>query len=116
MQLANAFSATPPTLVTNIHIASMSQSERVNSVLAPYLALPNEHSQILITNVLGASANWLILQHLGALLGESRRDVLTEKPLENANADTSVILVSWLRDWEFWRTECRRSTVCGVDQ
>lgn len=28
--------------------------------------------------------------------------------------DVAVVLVSWLRDWEFWKGEARRGAVCSV--
>lgn len=72
----------------------MSSSSRIPPLLEPYLALPPEASLILLTSVLGASSNWLVLRHVysylrGAAAGEDR--------------DTGVVLVSFLRDGAFWR-------------
>ncbi|KAK7408862.1 hypothetical protein QQX98_008985 [Neonectria punicea] len=68
----------------------MSSSSRIPPLLEPYLTLPPEASLILLTSVLGASANWLVLRHVYSYLrGEDR--------------DTGVVLVSFLRDGAFWR-------------
>ncbi|KAK7426796.1 hypothetical protein QQZ08_006697 [Neonectria magnoliae] len=68
----------------------MSSSSRIPPLLEPYLALPPEACLILLTSVLGASANWLVLRHVYSYLrGEDR--------------DAGVVLVSFLRDGAFWR-------------
>lgn len=71
----------------------MASSSRIPHLLEPYLALPSEGSLVLLTSVLGASANWLVLRHLYSYLrGASGED-----------RDTGVVLVSFLRDGAFWR-------------
>lgn len=53
--------------------------------------MPPESSLTLLTSVLGASANWLLLRHLySALRSED-------------SGDTGVVLVSFMRDGTFWR-------------
>ncbi|KAF4907209.1 hypothetical protein CGCVW01_v012618 [Colletotrichum viniferum] len=57
---------------------------RIPHLLEPYLALPPECAQILLTSVLGASTNWLVLRYLYSYL---------RRPTEDAPADdTRVVL------------------------
>ncbi|KAF4819808.1 Elongator complex protein 6 [Colletotrichum tropicale] len=68
---------------------------RIPHLLEPYLALPPECAQILLTSVLGASTNWLVLRYLYSYL---------RRPTEEAPADdTRVVLVSFMRDFAFWK-------------
>lgn len=78
-------------------------SSRIPPLLGPYLALPPEASLILLTNVLGASSNWLILRFLHSALIDS--DVLPETPREGK---AKVVLVSFMRDLVFWRESSKR--------
>lgn len=57
---------------------------------APLLGLPPAAGLVLLTGVLGASANWLLLRWACALL--LRRD-----------GDVAVVLVSFMRGGGFWR-------------
>jgi len=74
-------------------------SSRIPPLLEPYLALPPEASLILLTSVLGASSNWLILRFLHSALKASERD---------SGDDTKVLLVSFMRDLDFWKENGRR--------
>ena len=102
-------------------------SSRIPHLLQPFLHLPPEHSLYLISHVLGASANWLIIRYLCAALANDRTqrpprgayhdDVQLAGPtdLDRDNGDPiAVVLVSWMREYEFWKMEARRATVsCG---
>ncbi|KIL89680.1 hypothetical protein FAVG1_07260 [Fusarium avenaceum] len=69
----------------------MSSTSRIPHLLEPYLALPSEGSLSLVTSVLGASSNWLVLRHVYSYLrGTADGD-------ESAK-DTGVVLVSFMRD------------------
>ncbi|OJD33929.1 uncharacterized protein BKCO1_2600040 [Diplodia corticola] len=90
-------------------------SSRIPPLLQPYVRLPPAGSLHLLTSVLGASTNWLVIRYLcGAFAGHDARKPATS-PDENNNGlrgqdeDTAVILVSFLRDWDFWKTESRRA-------
>lgn len=80
-------------------------STRIPPLLQPYLALPPETSLIVLTSVLGASTNWLLLRYLHTLLGASPRSsndtALPEDDVDRQ--DAAVLLVSFLRDFPFWR-------------
>jgi elongator complex protein 6 len=78
-------------------------STRIPSLLEPYLALPPEASLILLTSVLGASSNWLILRFLSSTL--QGQDAA---PQGSQGGDTKVLLVSFMRDLAFWRENARR--------
>lgn len=80
-------------------------TSRIPPLLEPYISLPPEASLILLTNVLGASTNWVVLRYLYSALAPEAYD-----DLEN---DTKVVLVSFLRDMAFWKDGARR-LVCPI--
>ncbi|KAI1851937.1 hypothetical protein JX266_002790 [Neoarthrinium moseri] len=77
---------------------------RIPPLLEPYLRLPPESSLIVLTHVLGASTNWLVQRYLCSLLGNPGRGVANEND-QHATADKecSVVLVSFMRDYAFWK-------------
>jgi elongator complex protein 6 len=77
-------------------------STRIPTLLEPYLSLPHETSLILLTSVLGASTNWLVTRYLHTLLTPSRSS--PGSPPD----DVTVILLSFLRDYSFWRDAAGR--------
>ncbi|KAF5621764.1 hypothetical protein F52700_10636 [Fusarium sp. NRRL 52700] len=83
----------------------MASTSRIPHLLEPYISLPPESSLNLVTSVLGASANWLVLRHVYSYLkGSTDGDESTK--------DTGVILLSFMRDRAFWR---EGSTKLGLD-
>lgn len=72
-------------------------------LLEPYLALPPEASLILITSVLGASSNWLVLRFLHTALISP--DASSEIQGED---EAKVVLVSFMRDLTFWKENAKR--------
>ncbi|KAL9599963.1 MAG: hypothetical protein Q9179_003380 [Wetmoreana sp. 5 TL-2023] len=56
----------------------------------------------LVTSVLGASANWVILRQIYAAIK------LPSPIAEDGMKDVAIVLVSWLRDLEFWKDGARR--------
>jgi len=102
-------------------------TSRIPSTLSPYITVPPRDSLTLVTSVLGASANWVIHRYLFAALddGKSKRSVRsTRHPVGDegfqqqedspAPEDVTVVLVSWMRDWDFWKTEARRAVVSNT--
>ncbi|RYP53246.1 hypothetical protein DL768_001750 [Monosporascus sp. mg162] len=88
-------------------------ASRLPPLLEPYLHLPPETSLILLTGVLGSSTNWLAHRYLYSLL--SPRSVANPEEHGSDQADTGdidVILVSFLRDYTFWKEGLGR---LGVD-
>lgn len=77
-------------------------SLRIPPLLEPYLALPPEASLIVLTNVLGASSNWLVLRHLYSYLRGSAAGLGSGDGSGNGETD-GVVLVSFLRDGAFWK-------------
>ncbi|KAL2853941.1 hypothetical protein BJY01DRAFT_51088 [Aspergillus pseudoustus] len=78
-------------------------------LLAPYVSSPPQSSLTIVSSVLGATSNWLVLRFLYAALGNpsasnSGYDI---SGLENGKKK-KVVLVSFLRGWEFWRSEAKR--------
>jgi elongator complex protein 6 len=103
-------------------------------LLEPYLLGPHNDNAngndaptaalVLVTGVIGASTNWLVLRQLHSLLkpapppssSSSSAATTTESSAENgstpAPAAAAVVLVSFLRDYAFWRDSLAR---LGVD-
>ena len=82
---------------------SFKMSSKIPPLLEPYLALPLEASLILLTSVLGASTNWLVLRFLHSAL--ATQDASADQASE---AETKVLLVSFMRDMAFWKEGARR--------
>jgi hypothetical protein len=79
---------------------------KIPPLLGPYLADPPEASLILVTGVLGASPNWLTLRYLYSLLKAPAASSATSSLDDGipSNADeTGVILLSFMRDFGFWK-------------
>ncbi|GJD03959.1 hypothetical protein ColKHC_12784 [Colletotrichum higginsianum] len=77
---------------------------RIPHVLESYLALPPECAQILLTSVLGASTNWLVLRYLYSYL---RKPAAADEEASPAE-DICVVLVSFMRDFAFWKEGASR--------
>ncbi|KAI0008666.1 hypothetical protein F4779DRAFT_427292 [Xylariaceae sp. FL0662B] len=74
-------------------------ASRIPPLLESYFRLPPETSLILISGVLGSTTNWLVQRYLYSLLSSRKED-----GFELAHASGSnVILVSFLRDYAFWK-------------
>ncbi|TPX10712.1 uncharacterized protein E0L32_008281 [Thyridium curvatum] len=94
---------------------SSSLSNRsIPPLLEPCLALPPAAGSLaLLTSVLGASTNWLVLRYLTAYLlshhqlpakhRQANDDEEEEAGGEQRQQDVSVVLVSFMRDYAFWR-------------
>ncbi|KAI0547548.1 hypothetical protein F4679DRAFT_361201 [Xylaria curta] len=87
---------------------------RTPPLLEPYLRLPPEASLVLLSGVLGSSTNWLVHRYLYSLLASqssssiSRHDLLAESEDAPLQPHTSVIFVSFLRDYAFWKDGAKR--------
>lgn len=78
-------------------------ASRIPPLLEPYVRLPPENSLILLTGVLGAGTNWLVQRCLYSYLALPAK-VVGEQQNEVATTEqTAVVLVSFLRDYAFWR-------------
>ncbi|KAI1637995.1 hypothetical protein F4809DRAFT_275476 [Biscogniauxia mediterranea] len=79
-------------------------ASRIPPLLEPYLGLPPEASLILLTGVLGSTTNWLVQRYLYTLLASppSTGAVPGQGRVGEAG-DVNVILVSFLRDYAFWK-------------
>lgn len=67
-------------------------------LLSQYISHLPSSSLSLLTSTLAATTNWLVLRFIHAALKPVSRDEPDHVP-----ADTKVILVSWLRDGNFWK-------------
>ncbi|PQE22903.1 family UPF0405 protein [Rutstroemia sp. NJR-2017a BBW] len=79
-------------------------SKSIPPLLQPYLALPSESSLILLTSVLGASPNWLILRYIHSLLLPSP----SPSAVSEGQVEPKILFVSFLRDLNFWRENGRK--------
>lgn len=79
-------------------------ASRVPHLLEPYLLLPAESSLILLTNILSASTNWLVLRYLHSFLAKANN----AEDESGREGTASVVLVSYLRDWAFWKEGARK--------
>lgn len=83
-------------------------------LLLPYISSPPPSSLTLISSVLGATSNWLVLRYLYAVLqhgGRSRPSEHSTLPSASPAPKTGthrVVLVSFLRNSDFWRAEAKR--------
>ncbi|KAJ4340080.1 hypothetical protein N0V87_002700 [Didymella glomerata] len=84
----------------------MNSSTRIPPLLQPYVKLPRDDSLLLLTSTLGASANWLLIRFLCDALSNTPQD-------GGADGGHNVVLVSWMRDYDFWRQEARKGA--GLD-
>ena len=69
---------------------------RVPEAIEPLLQLPPETSLTILTATLGCSQTWLTARFIGNALQQGH---------------CAVVLVSWLRDLPFWKSEMRRAMV-----
>lgn len=85
----------------------MGSSSRLPHLLNTHLSLPPQGSLILLTGVVNASTNWLLLRFL---LSSELSGAVQQPPssVEVSHSVSRIVLVSFLRDWEFWRDGARR--------
>ncbi|RAL10607.1 uncharacterized protein BO97DRAFT_372395 [Aspergillus homomorphus CBS 101889] len=78
-------------------------------LLTPYVSSLPPSSLTLLSSVLGATGNWLVLRFLHAALSAPSTPDSAFSFGEGKNGKKQkVVLVSFLRGWEFWRSEAKR--------
>ncbi|ROT37652.1 hypothetical protein SODALDRAFT_202300 [Sodiomyces alkalinus F11] len=75
---------------------------RIPPLIEPYLGLPPECAHIVLTNVLGATTNWLILRYLYSYLHKKPASAGANSD-GNDDPTVNVVLVSFMRDFIFWK-------------
>ena len=135
-----------------------SSHPRIPEALRPYICLPRRDTLTLVTGILGATTNWIVLRFIGAVVAYNNDDIKSTRPRlgdafaserneseelgngqfsnrwsgneeigeqnEAAKKKTmgstgdrrhkgefAVVLVSWMRDVNFWRTEGMKAVV-----
>ncbi|KAI0162153.1 hypothetical protein GGR57DRAFT_498497 [Xylariaceae sp. FL1272] len=87
-------------------------ASRAPPLLEPYVRLPHESSLVLLTSVLGSSANWLVHRFVYSLLSSPTPSLyhprVEESTGSSENENVSVVLVSFLRDYAFWKDGVKR--------
>src|SRR5690242_6512048 len=86
----------------------MPPSTRIPPLLQPHLQLPREDSLLLLTSTLGATANWLIVRYLANALSNNSQQ-------GGDDEGHNVVLVSWMREYEFWKQEARKGAGLDLD-
>jgi elongator complex protein 6 len=78
-------------------------TSRFPPLLEPYLHFPSEAYFVLVTSVLGASSNWLVLRFLHSVF-------LVDDTAANTADDGArkVVFVSFMRDLSFWKENAKR--------
>ncbi|KAJ6133339.1 hypothetical protein N7471_008554 [Penicillium samsonianum] len=77
-------------------------------LLASYVSNLPDSSLTLVSSILGATSNWLVLRFLhAALSAPSPNAAFGSDELQNG-LKKKVVLVSFMRSYEFWRTEAKR--------
>ncbi|KAF7914064.1 uncharacterized protein EAF01_000470 [Botrytis porri] len=77
-------------------------------LLTPYLSLPSESSLILLTGVLGAGTNWLLLRYLSAIFSSTGQKNGGGDGMSDGEGETKVVFLSFMRDMGFWREGARK--------
>lgn len=85
--------------------AKRKMASQIPPLLKSYLSLPPETSQIVLTGILGASTNWLTLRYLYSLLRPATAAARLDRDgdADGAGEDVKVLLVSFMRDYSFWK-------------
>ncbi|KAL4924885.1 uncharacterized protein BDV17DRAFT_201272 [Aspergillus undulatus] len=73
-------------------------------LLTPYISSPPPSSLTAVSSVLGATGNWLVLRFLSAALTSSS----SHAGPGIQGRKRKVVLVSFLRGWDFWKSEAKR--------
>ncbi|KAL3471306.1 hypothetical protein BJX99DRAFT_250561 [Aspergillus californicus] len=78
-------------------------------LLTPYLSSLPQSSLTVLSSVLGATGNWLVIRFLYAALATLPTSTVGHGfPASEAGKNRKVVLVSFLRGWDFWRAEAKR--------
>ncbi|KAF7960383.1 hypothetical protein EAE96_000066 [Botrytis aclada] len=91
-------------------MSTTTTSRSIPSLLIPYLSLPPESSLILLTGVLGAGTNWLLLRYLSSIFSTSGSGVEKkgDGEGEGEEGEIKVVFLSFMRDMGFWREGARK--------
>ncbi|KAJ6009341.1 hypothetical protein N7522_004357 [Penicillium canescens] len=77
-------------------------------LLAPYVSTLPESSLTLASSILGATSNWLVLRFLHAALSSPNPNAAFGADELQTGIKKKVVLVSFLRSYDFWKTEAKR--------
>lgn len=76
-------------------------------LLASHVSNLPDSSLTLVSSILGATSNWLVLRFLHAALSSPSPNVAFGSD-EHNGTKKKVVLVSFMRSYEFWRAEAKR--------
>lgn len=87
----------------------MPSQPAVPPLLSPYVTSLPPSSLTVLSSVLDATGNWLVLRFLyAALSAPSNSRVAFGSDGVDGRKKHKVVLVSFLRGWDFWRAEAKR--------
>lgn len=87
----------------------MPSQPAIPPLLAPYLSSLPQSSLTLVSSILGATSNWLVLRFLYAALStSSNQNAASELEGVQNGAKRKVVFVSFMRSFEFWKSEAKR--------
>jgi elongator complex protein 6 len=87
----------------------MPSQPAVPPLLTPYVTSLPHSSLTVLSSVLDATGNWLVLRFLyAALSAPPNSHVAFGSDGVDGRKKRKVVLVSFLRGWDFWRTEAKR--------
>ncbi|KAI8937999.1 hypothetical protein NX059_005673 [Plenodomus lindquistii] len=89
----------------------MPPSTRIPPLLQSCVHLPRDDALVLVTSTLGATVNWLLVRHVCDALNASNASTAADGGPEDEGHN--VVLVSWMREYEFWKHEARKGA--GLD-
>lgn len=92
-------------------------AKEIPSVLQPYISLPPPSSLTLVTDVVGASCNWVLIRFLQALLdtsGDPEYQAISDT--DRTRDQPPIVFASWLQPASFWQTEAKRTLVLLYDE
>ncbi|KAI1771611.1 hypothetical protein F4818DRAFT_196607 [Hypoxylon cercidicola] len=78
-------------------------ASRIPPLLDAYLGLPPETSLVLLSGILGSTTNWLVFRYLYSFLSAPSKLAKEDNFEPPSTDDTNVVLVSFLRDYAFWK-------------
>jgi elongator complex protein 6 len=76
--------------------------------LSPFVKPPAPGSLAVITSVLNATSNWLLLRYIYAALRPEKHDGQDGEDPEKTKEELKVILISFLRPFEIWKEMAKK--------
>jgi len=97
----------------------MTSRSRIPPLLEDVIQHSPDGFLTLLTGVSNATPHWLIIQYLSRYLSPSQSDknsrnddiAYDEESTNASREEVDVVLISWMRSYDYWKTESRRVAV-----